>query len=108
MFAFVFVCAEIPNTHLTHVYVSEHVITTKMKDHIRDLIRENRKKHDRHCNKNNMAVISKCTNLWWNPINTIRRAAEKKVLAKLKGEVRTLTVTRESQRPCIDTSFRPH
>ena len=91
VFAFVSVRAEIPNTHLTHVYVSEHVITTKMKDHIRDLIRENRKKHDRHCNKNNLAVISKCTNLWWNPINTIRRAAEKKVLAKLKGEVRTMT-----------------
>jgi len=79
-------CKEIPNMHLSHIYVSEHVITTKMKDHIRDLIRENRKKHNKHCNKKNMGVIQQVTNMWWNPINHFRRIAEKKLLRKMKKE----------------------
>lgn len=76
-------CEILPDTHLTHIYVSEHVITTKMKDKIRDLIRENRKKHSKHNSVSNIDVIQRCTNLWWNPINALRRAAERKLLEQV-------------------------
>lgn len=56
-------------TKITHMYASEHTITTEMKDEIREIIRNNRKKHDRHINPNNLDVIVQCTHCWWNPIN---------------------------------------
>jgi hypothetical protein len=56
-------------TKVTHMYASEHTITTAMKDDIRKSIRNNRKKHDRHINPNNLDVIIQCTHCWWNPIN---------------------------------------
>eukprot|EP00934_Nitzschia_sp_Nitz4_P004828 Nitzschia sp. Nitz4//scaffold1_size375055//155729//157817//NITZ4_000262-RA/size375055-snap-gene-0.198-mRNA-1//1//CDS//3329541003//4818//frame0 len=56
-------------TKVTHMYASEHTITTEMKDEIRDTIRANRKKHDMHINPNNLDVIVQCTHCWWNPIN---------------------------------------
>lgn len=62
-------CKALPQTMVTHVYVSEHVISLDLKNKIRDNIRMNRKKHDRHSNLNNLAVIERCTNMWWNPIN---------------------------------------
>jgi len=57
------------HTKITHMYASEHTITTDMKDEIRFTIRENRKKHDMHINPNNLDVIIQCTHCWWNPIN---------------------------------------
>lgn len=57
------------HTKITHMYASEHTITSDMKDEIRFTIRENRKKHDRHINPNNLDVIIQCTHCWWNPIN---------------------------------------
>jgi len=57
------------HTKVTHMYASEHTITTDMKDEIRFTIRENRKKHDMHINPNNLDVIIQCTHCWWNPIN---------------------------------------
>ena len=56
-------------TKITHMYASEHTITTEMKDEIRETIRENRTKHDLHVNPNNLDVIVQCTHCWWNPIN---------------------------------------
>ena len=56
-------------TKITHMYASEHTITGEMKDEIRSTIRDNRKKHDRHINPNNLDVIIQCTHCWWNPIN---------------------------------------
>jgi len=57
------------STNVTHIYVSEHTISLKLKNRIRDIIRENRKKHDLHINPNNLDVIIRCTHCWWNPIN---------------------------------------
>eukprot|EP00596_Hydrurales_sp_CCMP1899_P003791 CAMPEP_0119046136 /NCGR_PEP_ID=MMETSP1177-20130426/44627_1 /TAXON_ID=2985 /ORGANISM="Ochromonas sp, Strain CCMP1899" /LENGTH=470 /DNA_ID=CAMNT_0007018857 /DNA_START=254 /DNA_END=1666 /DNA_ORIENTATION=+ len=65
-------CHALPMTHITHLYISEHVITTELKIKLRANIRENRKKHDKHCSLKNIHVIEKCTNMWWNPINAIR------------------------------------
>jgi hypothetical protein len=56
-------------TKVTHMYASEHTITTEMKDEIRATIRENRSKHDMHINPNNLDVIVQCTHCWWNPMN---------------------------------------
>lgn len=56
-------------TNITHMYASEHTVTTEMKDQIRTTIRKNRKKHDLHINPNNLDVIVQCTHCWWNPIN---------------------------------------
>jgi len=56
-------------TNLTHCYLSEHTISTKLKDKIRSIVRENRKKHYRHIDPSNLDVIERCTHCWWNPIN---------------------------------------
>jgi hypothetical protein len=56
-------------TKVTHMYASEHTITTEMKDEIRETIRMNRFKHDMHINPNNLDVIIQCTHCWWNPVN---------------------------------------
>lgn len=57
-------------TKITHMYASEHTISTTLKDQIRETIRKNRVKHDMHCNPDNLDVIVQCTHCWWNPINT--------------------------------------
>ena len=62
-------CKALPETNVTHIYISEHVISMDLKNKIRSNIRENRKKHTRHCDKKNIDVIERCTNMWWNPIN---------------------------------------
>jgi hypothetical protein len=56
-------------TKITHMYASEHTITTEMKDEIRATIRNNRAKHDMHINPDNLHIIVQCTHCWWNPIN---------------------------------------
>ena len=56
-------------TKVTHMYASEHTISGELKDRIRETIRNNRKKHDKHSNPNNLDVIVQCTHCWWNPIN---------------------------------------
>ena len=56
-------------TKITHMYASEHTITSELKDEIRETIRLNRKKHNMHNDPNNLDVIVKCTHCWWNPIN---------------------------------------
>jgi len=49
------------------MYASEHVISAELKTYFRDVIRENRRKHDRHSNPKNLPVIERITNMWWNP-----------------------------------------
>ena len=68
-------CKALPDTNVTHIYVSEHVISMDLKNKIRSNIRENRKKHTRHCDKKNIDVIERCTNMWWNPINGASRTS---------------------------------
>jgi hypothetical protein len=69
-------CDTLPITNITHLYVSEHTIDIKLKNKMRDNIRVNRKKHDLHSSLANIKVIEKCTNMWWNPINTIKHQLE--------------------------------
>jgi len=56
-------------TKITHMYASEHTIDTTLKDKIRGIIRNNRKKHDMHKNPDNLDTIIQCTHCWWNPMN---------------------------------------
>jgi hypothetical protein len=72
-------CAALPDTHVTHLYVSEHIISAQLKVAMRDAIRTNRSKHTRHCALSNLSVIARCTNMWWNPINTIRHRMQMKL-----------------------------
>ena len=58
-------CKALPETSVTHLYVSEHIITIDLKNKMRDYIRENRKKHSMHCNVENLDVIERCTHMWW-------------------------------------------
>lgn len=57
-------------TKITHMYASEHTITSELKDEIRETIRLNRRKHSMHNDPNNLDVIIQCTHCWWNPINS--------------------------------------
>lgn len=57
------------DTKVTHMYCSEHVIEPELKDQFRSTIRNNRKKHQRHCDPDNLNTIIRCTHNWWNPIN---------------------------------------
>jgi len=56
-------------TKVTHMYASEHTISSDTKDIIRETIRNNRTKHDLHINPDNLDVIIQCTHNWWNPAN---------------------------------------
>jgi hypothetical protein len=58
-------CNALPLTSVTHLYVSEHVISIDLKNKMRGHIRENRKKHNLHCLFSNLKVIERCTNMWW-------------------------------------------
>lgn len=79
-------------TKITHMYASEHTISTELKDQIRATIRDNRSKHDMHCNPDNLDVIVQCTHCWWNPINTkslrpyIRQRGYEQILNDKEGQ----------------------
>jgi hypothetical protein len=75
-------CEELPNTNVTHLYVSEHVIPLDLKNKMREYIRLNRAKHDLHCSESNIDVIEKCTHCWWNPINSIRHREQQEAARK--------------------------
>jgi copper oxidase (laccase) domain-containing protein len=55
----------LPETNITHLYVSEHIIPIELKNEMRAHIRENRKKHVKHCSIKNISVIERCTHCWW-------------------------------------------
>ena len=69
---------EISSTNLTHAYLSEHYISADLKTAMRKAIRENRAKHTRHKTASNFEVIRRCTNMWWNPVNSKELQAELK------------------------------
>ena len=46
-------------TKITHMYASEHTISSELKERIRATIRENRKKHNMHIDPENLDVIVK-------------------------------------------------
>ena len=52
-------------THITHLYISENLITTELKHSFRNVIRNNRSKHTKHCDIENFEVIKECTHMWW-------------------------------------------
>eukprot|EP00979_Chaetoceros_neogracilis_P003800 scaffold664_cov238-Chaetoceros_neogracile.AAC.5 len=56
-------------TNITHMYASEHTISSAIKEKIRETIRNNRMKHKMHIDPRNLDVIVQCTHCWWNPIN---------------------------------------
>eukprot|EP00538_Stauroneis_constricta_P012826 CAMPEP_0119555054 /NCGR_PEP_ID=MMETSP1352-20130426/7375_1 /TAXON_ID=265584 /ORGANISM="Stauroneis constricta, Strain CCMP1120" /LENGTH=1374 /DNA_ID=CAMNT_0007601755 /DNA_START=86 /DNA_END=4210 /DNA_ORIENTATION=- len=88
-------------TNITHMYASEHRISTEMKDDIRATIRNNRSKHDLHINPNNLNVIIQCTHCWWNPINA-------KVLRPyIRGWMEHILQDREAQGLRGSTSSAP-
>ncbi|CAM9864463.1 unnamed protein product [Ectocarpus sp. 4 AP-2014] len=67
---------DIKNTNVTHAYLSEHCIPAGLKTAMRNAIRDNRAKHTRHKAASNVEVIRRCTNMWWNPINSEELQAE--------------------------------
>uniref|UniRef100_A0A7S1B6B2 Uncharacterized protein n=1 Tax=Corethron hystrix TaxID=216773 RepID=A0A7S1B6B2_9STRA len=58
------------STKVTHMYASEHTISNELKKRLRNIIRNNRRKHNMHNNVENLDVIVRCTHCWWNPINS--------------------------------------
>lgn len=60
-------------TNITHMYASEHMIGKEIKVGMMDIIRDNRKKHTMHNDPDNIDVIKQCINLWWNPINGLKK-----------------------------------
>lgn len=75
-------CDALADSHVTHIYLSEHTITAALKTQIRAVIRENRKKHDLHCSEDNYDVIVRCTNMWWNPINGLKNRRMRELAAR--------------------------
>ena len=72
-------CEQLQYTNVTHLYVSEHLITLDLKNKMRDMIRNNRVKHHFHRDGiNNLEIIQACTNMWWNPINGIKHQIQQK------------------------------
>ena len=61
---------ELKHTNVTHIYLSEHIISTELKTAVRDAVRDNRRKHVRHCSASNLEVIRQCTHMWWDPLNS--------------------------------------
>lgn len=67
---------ELGDTNLTHAYISEHHVSAELKKELRDVICRNRQKHTRHKSLSNIGVISRCTNMWWSPVNSRDLRAE--------------------------------
>uniref|UniRef100_A0A7R9UCF2 Uncharacterized protein n=1 Tax=Pinguiococcus pyrenoidosus TaxID=172671 RepID=A0A7R9UCF2_9STRA len=61
---------ELKETWVTHMYMSEHIVSAELKTKMRDSIRLNRKKHSLHNSYSNKDVITRITNMWWNPSNS--------------------------------------
>lgn len=88
-------------TNVTHCYLSEHTITPQIKEQIRNTIRENRKKHDRHIDPKNIDVIERCTHCWWNPIN----AKALRPYLKDAGKEYLLSPEVQNAKPLVENSF---
>lgn len=90
-------CNSLPLTSVTHLYVSEHIIPIELKNKMREYIRLNRKKHNLHSSIQNIRIISQCTHMWWNPINSIRHQLNpKQVLTTQKSTKKILKLKTET------------
>ena len=75
---------------LSSRYASEHVISADLKTRFRDIIRNNRRKHHRHDSPENLSVIERCTNMWWNPsqskriVEALRARASERAMAPIQ------------------------
>jgi hypothetical protein len=58
-------CNDLRKSNITHLYISENLVTPDLKVKFRDVIRCNRKKHGFHNSVENRDVIESCTNMWW-------------------------------------------
>ena len=54
-------------TNVTHIYLSEHIITKEMKHSIIASVRHNRAKDRRHLDYGRFEMINKIGQMWWNP-----------------------------------------
>jgi len=99
---------ELKRTAVTHMYMSEHVISPELKVAMRDAVRENRKKHGRHNSYWNHGVISKVTNMWWNPSNSGKYKREREA-ARSSGTPSTTPAARPIPRPevCLGLGLSP-
>jgi hypothetical protein len=88
-------------TNVTHCYLSEHTITPQIKEQMRNTIRENRKKHNRHIDPKNIDVIERCTHCWWNPIN----AKALRPFLKDAGKEYLLSPEVQNAKPLVGNSF---
>ena len=83
---------ELPHTAVSFLYVSEHhLYGTKLKDKMRDAIRENRKL----LGQRDLAVINWVTNMWYNPKtpeelerSRLHREEQRRKLERLQEEQR--------------------
>ena len=83
---------ELPQTAVSFLYVSEHhLYGTKLKDKMRDAIRENRKL----LGQRDLAVINGVTNMWYNPKtpeelerSRLHREEQRRKLERLQEEQR--------------------
>jgi hypothetical protein len=90
-------CEQLQYTSVTHMYVSEHIISADLKTRMRDVIRCNRSKHRFHNDEHNIAVIQRCTNCWWNPINSLKHAEINKANQKIWAEEERLRKKQEAR-----------
>jgi hypothetical protein len=67
-------------TNVTHIYVSEHIISSEMKKDIIATVRRNRLKDVRHLDYGRVEMINKIGQMWWNP-----RLRTNHVLARHSG-----------------------
>lgn len=88
-------------TNVTHCYLSEHTITPQIKEQIRNTIRENRRKHNRHIDPKNIDVIERCTHCWWNPIN----AKALRPFLKDTGKEYLLSPEVQNAKPLVGNNF---
>jgi hypothetical protein len=62
---------DLKKTGITHIYAgSETTVNDDLKIKIRDVVRDNRAKHDLHISRSNLHVIWQIGQMWWNPKNS--------------------------------------
>jgi len=57
----------LPHTNVTHLYTSEHTISTELKDELILAARKNRRTDPRHLCMHRRVLINLVRNMWWNP-----------------------------------------
>mmetsp|Transcript_13196 Transcript_13196/g.23435 ORF Transcript_13196/g.23435 Transcript_13196/m.23435 type:complete len:784 (+) Transcript_13196:141-2492(+) len=98
---------DLKSTNITHMYAgSETTVCGKLKVKMRNVIRENRVKHKLHNSVENMDVIRRIGQMWWNPRNS------KLLQSHLTTEERSAIEQKEAPLlerrvcVCVDGDFR--